>query len=278
MKKGRVPELMILAIGLVAATILAAQAVTPSTSHLSSIGPAQASQPSGNLETSKAQFELAKEFDQRILNTVFVSLSAVFLLVVLVGGLNWFTNYRLYDRESAALRSEIRGAIQEETARAKQELETLRSEFRESLKIFDQHLGEAQAANERILAETSGRIREESKKALSAAVEEITRKFAMLAYSRTQFEAEYFEKTGERGAAFREWVKHAETLVDIEWIGDAHFSGRTLTAILRVLSTGSVVVSYDDREKLSRLMAKMPAVLSGEIERVRQLMQSARAL
>ncbi len=81
--------------------------------------PSDNAQPQTKTENDmlKAQLEVIRDYDQRLLATVYASLGGVFLLVVLVGGLNWFTNYRLYERERDSLRQSLQVAAQEEAVK-----------------------------------------------------------------------------------------------------------------------------------------------------------------
>jgi len=108
-------ELSLLAIALLIALFLLLRAHTVATGQPSNKTQVQQQQTSETL--LRAQLDLTREYDQRLLATVYWSLSATFLLLVLVGGINWWTNFRLYEREREALRELIQVNVQQESAK-----------------------------------------------------------------------------------------------------------------------------------------------------------------
>jgi hypothetical protein len=68
-----------------------------------------------------------KEYDQHLESTVHWAVGGVFLLVALVAGLNWFANYRLYERERESLRESVRMEIQRVSSEITHNFEELES-------------------------------------------------------------------------------------------------------------------------------------------------------
>lgn len=54
----------------------------------------------------KAQVELMRHYDQRLLNTVYWALGGMGAVVLLVVGLGWYTNFRLYKRDVEDLKKD----------------------------------------------------------------------------------------------------------------------------------------------------------------------------
>ena len=65
-----------------------------------------------------AQYDLMRQYDQRLLNTVYWSLSVVGALVVGLTALNWYTNNRLYERDKAIYQKELEGFINVELGKS----------------------------------------------------------------------------------------------------------------------------------------------------------------
>src|SRR5581483_934597 len=76
--------------------------------------PLPAESPSANEQILRAQLENAHYYDQQILSTVYWSLGGVFLIVIVVGGINWISNYRLYEREREILKQEMATSFKSE--------------------------------------------------------------------------------------------------------------------------------------------------------------------
>ena len=56
----------------------------------------------------RGQLAEMRDYDQRLIATVYWSLGGVFLVVVVIAGFNWFANYRIYERERESLRNELK--------------------------------------------------------------------------------------------------------------------------------------------------------------------------
>jgi len=51
-----------------------------------------------------AQLELMRQYDQRIIATVYWSLGSFITMIVVLVGFSWFTNFKVYERDRDALR------------------------------------------------------------------------------------------------------------------------------------------------------------------------------
>src|SRR5215470_14487695 len=93
LKKG-IPELILVCCCIAVSLTFLAKAITTSPPKTSSAGnsPASAHLQSDEDKLLEAQLSTVREYDEKLLQTVYWSLGGVFLLVVLVGGINWFTN------------------------------------------------------------------------------------------------------------------------------------------------------------------------------------------
>lgn len=81
--------------------------------------PAPSSQPSvqpdaEKIEVLKAQLELMRQYDQRLLDTVYYTLGALGAAVFLIITLGWYTNFRLYKRDTDAMKQEIAASLASE--------------------------------------------------------------------------------------------------------------------------------------------------------------------
>ena len=99
---------IILLIGI--AYVFCAQAATENRSTIDTSKEAYASKME-DVTLLKNQISLMREFNQHILSTVYWSLGTIVLIAILLVGFSWFTNYRMYERELAALRQELIGFL-----------------------------------------------------------------------------------------------------------------------------------------------------------------------
>jgi len=105
---------------------------TPSPASVASVSAPQ-SQPDAEVIALRAQLELMRQYDQRLLNTVYYALTALGGVVVLVLGLGWYTNFRLYKHDIDVLRQELKVLLNEEVNKFRQELKNEVDEHREPL-------------------------------------------------------------------------------------------------------------------------------------------------
>lgn len=74
-------------------------------------------QNSGETLALRAQIEIMRQYDQRLLSTVYWSLGVLATVTILLIGFGWFANFRLYERDKIALRQELIVFIQEELSK-----------------------------------------------------------------------------------------------------------------------------------------------------------------
>ncbi|HEU4594887.1 MAG TPA: hypothetical protein VFS10_06935 [Pyrinomonadaceae bacterium] len=79
----------------------------------------------------RAQLETMRQYDQRLLETVYWALSATGGIVLLIIGLGWYTNFRLYKRDVVDLKREIQSSLRNEmVAEARRAADSAMSDFK----------------------------------------------------------------------------------------------------------------------------------------------------
>ena len=141
--------------------------------------------------------------DQRLLATVYWSLSAVFLVVVVIAGLNWFANYRVYERERESLRQEV-------NAQAR----ILQSDSEERFRKLSQSLV---AGAQKQSTELTHQLNAELKKSVAAEIKNyrdelrwLHEQLSVARFEDTAFRAKYYESHSTllgRYDAFVLWVE-----------------------------------------------------------------------
>lgn len=74
-------------------------------------------QSSGEALALRAQIEIMRQYDQRLLATVYWSLGVLATITIFLIGFGWFANFRLYERDKISLRQELMVFIQEELSK-----------------------------------------------------------------------------------------------------------------------------------------------------------------
>jgi hypothetical protein len=223
--------------------------------------PSDKGQPQTKTENDmlKAQLEVIRDYDQRLLATVYASLGGVFLLVVLVGGLNWFTNYRLYERERDSLRQSLQFASQEEAAKISQG-------FEEFKKRIESHL-----------ANNSAEVKAAAEEAANSSTQPIMHSLWMAEYENTKFRAEYFSSKDDGGyRCIQAWIEHLEVLGSLDWF-DERWVGPTIGKILEALPKSNVI-SYQSQAKLFNLLEKAPPILLSDVQRLKIAIEAKRKI
>lgn len=85
-------------------------------------------QTQGQSDTEKSailqsQIELMRQYEDRILQTVYWSLGGMITVVVLIAGFGWFANFRLYEHDKKVLRQELLQLLTHEMEKIHKELD-----------------------------------------------------------------------------------------------------------------------------------------------------------
>src|SRR5205823_1171923 len=108
-------KLLALTLSLMVASLAEAQPLAASPPSAPAISAAPSSTPQRvDLEVARLQGQLdtLRTFHDSMLNTVYWALATIATLAVLLVGYNWFTNYRMAEREKQALRQELVALIE----------------------------------------------------------------------------------------------------------------------------------------------------------------------
>jgi hypothetical protein len=117
----------------------------------------------------RAQIELMRQYDQRLVETVYWGLGTVITVAIALVGFGAFANFRLYDRDRAALQQELATALQREKDALAQELEKarrdaersrLQAEQAQAKQMTDRFNALEKSSSERINTATIGLRRE----------------------------------------------------------------------------------------------------------------------
>lgn len=111
-------------------------------SHQSSLSTQASNSPQSSVEIAilKAQLEVMRQYDQRLLNTVYWALGGIAGILILIVGLGWYTNFRLHKREVEELKVDYRREINDLKSQHKSFFEDLRTQYQEGLVKLEKEL------------------------------------------------------------------------------------------------------------------------------------------
>lgn len=72
--------------------------------------------PQAEIQVLEAQLQLMESYQDRFLSTVYWALGTVATLALVLVGFGWLVNFRLYEREKAALSQELENSLREKSA------------------------------------------------------------------------------------------------------------------------------------------------------------------
>lgn len=78
----------------------------------------------GQVKLLKAEIEVIKSYQESLLLTVYWALGTLATIAAVLVGFGWFANFRIYERDKAALVQELRSVIDAELQKSKQAVES----------------------------------------------------------------------------------------------------------------------------------------------------------
>lgn len=88
--------------------------------------PAVSPQPNPELVALRGQVELIREYNERILNTVYWALGGMLTVLTLIVGFGWYANFRSYKRDVEELQSHFKREFEEIKKSYKSDIDTLK--------------------------------------------------------------------------------------------------------------------------------------------------------
>jgi len=224
--------------------------------------------PSSSDEKAFLRGQLAemRDYDQRLIATVYWSLSGVFLVVVVVAGLNLFANYRVYERERDSLRNEV--AAQAKLVHS--ELEQRFHKLSQSLVATEQE--NADDLKRHLIGEIKKSVTAEAQQ-YSGQIHSAHQRLPEALYRDTEFRARYYESKNENYEAFGLWIENLEHMKEVGWLWSDMHVGDVLKRLMAILKKGQSI-SYTFQKRLIKVLDGAPPVLSTEVELLKALMNN----
>jgi hypothetical protein len=228
----------------------------------------------------RQQLETMREYDQKLLSTVLWSLSGVFLLVILLGGYSWFSNFRIYNRDLESIRQQIRLDVQQEVAAlrlvAAEERETSREKLADQFERLSATIS-AQVNELRSAMEDADSRRSKSEEQLRTfARETAASSSAAIRYEMNLFRLDVaglksyvFDRAKDSYQLLASLIEQLQVIVDLGWLEGSGHCGRLLLAIQSCLEGADVRISHRNHETLLELLKRVPEHLRAQADSIR---------
>lgn len=217
----------------------------------------------GELVTAlKAQIEVMRSYDQRILATVYWSLGGLLTIAALLIGFGWFANFRVYERDKNALAQELRGQIIADTAKQRSEIEKV--------------LGEAVTRLEERVREATKQQIDELSQEIKGVQKELSWEAAQLRYDVLTFQMREWMHQKNLVNALRIQTKKLAVALGI---GDHFRIGDTLDEIVTTVRRISeeqptLPPEANDLGELHELLRRVGPEFSVSVEQARKLLSA----
>jgi hypothetical protein len=232
--------------------------------------PARPESSTGNEAVLRAQLQTMKEYEQQLLTTVHWSLAGVFLLVVVVAGVNWFANYRLYERDRDALRESLRLDLQASTRQLAEDYLRAAQSMREEVK------SQLSGGKETLRAEMLPII-ETRLQSVRVELAGVRRQFLKEASDETKFRALYYASQKDLFHEFGAWIEHLGHMRALGYLWDAHWVGEVVRRLSHILDQ-KVAMSYQFQKKLFELLEKAPDGVQSEVREFLKKVESSQKI
>lgn len=186
----------------------------------------------------QGQLELMRQYDQRLLSTVYWSLGGLGGVVLLVVGLGWYTNFRIYKRDVEDIKRDI-----------KNELESTAVSFKREMMDAAKNAGDA-------------------------AVRSALRDVKELQYQMLKVDAERWENSGIHANALYACARRLPLAKDL--LTDIYIP-QTLEEMLRILKTKEVILNAHVTAEINKSLDIIPKEFSTDADAIRQMIRSLRS-
>ena len=205
---------------------------------------------SAKIEALRAQLRTIELYNDRLLSTVHWSLGVVGGIAVLLLGFGWYTNFKVYERDKAALVDELRTRLDTEMNRVETELEARMAE----------RFQELTAKTESLVAAL--------RNSLSSSIDLNTKRIAELSYEAIRAEARYWEAKEVPSNAL---TRYLSMLSYGQKEDDANKIGQALEGIRKQLEEGGQIYHLILPSVLSQLDS-LPQGYEMQVEKIKSLL------
>jgi hypothetical protein len=278
--------LAICALNLCAPLLVQSSTATPTPEVLSPTpvgAPGPTSQPESDSEAAllRAQLDVMRRYDERLVQTVYWALGTAFGLVLFAAGAGWYVNFRLYERDKQGLRTELRSEVEtrsESIGRSlEQGLQEARTSLDQAIKKMTVDLHEEASRQREQIEKAALQAGKEAADSLQAQFEKMQREMLYMRYSASTSDAQRWREQGVHDNELQQYMESltvATQLVEYS-VGYEFAVARALEGIQEALRAGARP-GVERATKLTEMLDMLPDKYSIEVERLRALISAAR--
>ena len=278
--------LAICALALCAPLVARSSTATPTPEVLWPTPVAQAglgSESQGDNEAAllRAQLEVMRQYDERLLQTVYWALATAFALVLFAAGAGWYVNFRLYERDREALRSQLHSEVETQTASIgrdlKQDTEQTRSSLNETVKKMTVDLQEQADQRSKQIEKAALQAGKEAADRLQAQFKNMQREMTYMRYTASKSAAHRWRQQGVYDAELLECIESLSLAIRLVEYGSAWdwTVAEALEGLRNALEAGARP-RVERVTKMTEMLGALPSKYSIEVERLRALLSEAR--
>jgi hypothetical protein len=204
----------------------------------------------------RAQLALTREFDDRLVSTVHWSLAVTIAVLLAMLGFGWYSNYRIYERDKAALQSELERSASDRWAQLNLKLESITANQAAYLK----RTGDEQTTR---ISQRLEEQRHQSEEFIKKSIESVDRELRAFRFKFLEF----LSDTQTESKEFVAYVAHRDFLK--EALRDK-FDSKITKALERIIGyiQPRLEFYYDDMSELRRLSEELPSACAPYKERL----------
>lgn len=207
----------------------------------------------------RAQVETMRDYNERLLSTVYWSLGTIAGIAVLLVGFSWFTNYKIYERDKSALKQELNALFSNQLLQIQN-------------KLNEELSGKLEDISTKSVA-AAKTISEQSISSLNYKMSSIEKKVLSLRYRAIESEARYWELKGVKG---NEIDRYRDMLPLAIELNDENAISKSLEGLLRMFKAG-VFPFYGYVPSLVTTLDSLPAKYSTEVAAIKESLKNAKS-
>jgi hypothetical protein len=257
---------------------------TPDVSSATPVAPAGSSselQGDGEDAILRAQLELMRQYDERLLQTVYWALGTALTLVLFAAGAGWYVNFRLYERDKQALRSDLHSEVETQTASIgrdlKQDTEQTRSSLDETVKKMTVDLHEQADRRSKQIEKAAVEAGEAAVRSLQAEFKKMQIDIIKMRYEASIRDAENWRSKGVYANELREYMNAVSLATQLAEFASPYefFREQALEGVQRALEAGPPLGARE-LAHMKELIDALPSKYSIQADRLRGLLSPSR--
>jgi hypothetical protein len=227
--------------------------------------------PNDEVIVLRAQLETMRQYDQRLLSTVYWSLTVVVALVLGLITIIGFLNLRVYERDKAALRQELVGLLD-------QQMSEFQRKFGKEVSDFQQNIKNILSENRESIKSLSRETAESLFNQLRGRVHGLERAIMELQFDLASKEAIDWKSKGVHANSLLQHLQMLRIAKECDWDWRVSKTLEDMQVSLKgIIAKGSQGLDADLGKSISEALGGLPNTYSIEIGIITSLMQKARS-